>query len=96
MSFNFVAAVTIQSDFGGQENKISKHTPRESHHGWEVNTILPPFLQGIGTQDLPPIPKSSVFKCHSHLQWTVNIIQDPRMQTPLIGKADYKYTEKNV
>lgn len=38
---------------------ISKHSPGESHHGWEVNTVVPPYLWGLGTQDLPRIPDSA-------------------------------------
>lgn len=33
--------------------------PGESHRGWEVNTVVPPYLWGLGTQDLPRTPNSA-------------------------------------
>ena len=43
-----------------------KHTCREPHHRWEANTVIPPYLWGIGTQDPPQI-----LKCYCHLSWII-------------------------
>ena len=44
MSFNFMAAVTIWSDFGAQENKVS--------HYFHCFSIYLPWSDGTGSHDL--------------------------------------------
>ena len=60
MSFNFVAAVTIHSDFGGQENKVSHF----SHFLFVNYTCVRTSLVTQMVKNLPAIQEIQVQSLH--------------------------------